>query len=117
MTKLTEEQWEKEMRRRIHIFFCTMYHKKGITISRAQEIFGDFTEADDVIRMLLDRKSIFSSPLSEDNLYEFTFNGTKEFFEVLFRMYEEREGHKPNEEELLKFVMTESKSVAEAGVA
>lgn len=73
---MIDVEWETECKKRIHKLCCTIYHRKGVNIAKAQEIMGDYADADGILNHLLELKDA----MVHDGKYEFTFQGLVRFF-------------------------------------
>lgn len=101
--EVSEEVWESEMRERIHRFFCTVHHRSGVTQAKAQEIFGEFSDADEILAWLDDKGLVFRSPVSDK--WEFTAKGLEEYFRQHLKTAKEKLGHDPDEVEFMRFML------------
>lgn len=109
-SSLTNEDFEVECKRRIHVLLCSIHQRKNVNLSKVQGIMGDFVDAEVLIDHMLEKKTIM--PMGE-NCYEFTYKGLTEFYENLLPKITEKLGHRPNEDELLKAVFAEAIECAE----
>jgi hypothetical protein len=99
---------------RITCFLCTMYHRKGITISKAQEILGEGADADHLIGYMLGKKQVMKSIGVTPEKYEFTGDGLMEFYRYMMEQAkgEGRTFGMEDEEKLYAYVLRESRKQA-----